>query len=195
MNKVKLYILDTSLFTLDELSSFSFDVDIKDDLLNTQKKKEKVISKYLKDKYIKNYYISKTNKPLSDDICFNISHSGNLIILGMSDIPLGVDIELIRPIKEQLKKYISTSIEYEYIKDEETFFEIWTNKESLLKCQGEGIVTKLDQVPALPINDVRTYLNECYISKTFKFKNYIISITLKGNTPFEVELEEINNIS
>ena len=52
-------------------------------------------------------------------------------------------------LKEDLKRYISTDEEYEYIKDDKSFFEIWTNKEALSKCIGIGLTKKVKEIPVV----------------------------------------------
>ena len=88
------------------------------------------------------------------DVEFNISHSGNLVVCAVSDQPVGIDIELIRPVDLRTAKHFCTSedLEYlfghtpsekEFIKTEEEailhrFFQIWTAKEAYIKCVGSG---------------------------------------------------------
>lgn len=89
------------------------------------------------------------------DVEFNISHSGNLVVCAVSDQPVGIDIELIRPVDLRTAKHFCTpeDLEYlfghipsedEFIKTEEEailhhFFQIWTTKEACSKYTGIGI--------------------------------------------------------
>lgn len=89
------------------------------------------------------------------DMEFNISHSGNLVACAVSDQPVGVDIELIRPVDLRTAKHFCTPEELEYLfghtpsedeftKSEEVmvlhrFFQIWTTKEAVGKCRGIGL--------------------------------------------------------
>lgn len=84
------------------------------------------------------------------DVEFNISHSGDMVVCAVDDYPVGIDIELIRPIdlsvakrvctKEELLYifgYEPTAFDFIYTEDEEIltrFFEVWTKKEACYKC-------------------------------------------------------------
>lgn len=190
MRKVKLYIINSTLFSIDDLSSVPLSVEEKERVekaFTPEKQKERILSKYLKNRFVGSYYLDEHKKPLSDDIFFNVSHSEEMIILGVCDIEIGVDIERIKDISPQMKRFIASDEEYEYMSDEERFFEIWTNKESLMKCKGIGIVSKVSRIPGLPINGIRTLENELYMSKTIKLNDYLISVCVKGDELFDIE--------
>lgn len=199
MRKVTLYIINSSLFSIDELSSIPLTVEKKqyiEKAFTLEKQKERYLSTYLKDKYVGSYHLNEHKKPLSKNKFFNISHSDEMVILGMCDIDIGVDIEHIKKdISSQMKRFIASDDEFEYISDEEKFYEIWTNKESLMKCKGIGIVDKVSNIPGLPINGIRTLDNERYMSKTIKLDDYLISICIKSVEPFEVEQINITTLT
>lgn len=79
-------------------------------------------------------------------VYFNLSHSGDYVVLAVSDGPIGIDIE------HKSKNYLSLTKrcfcleEYEDILSFETeeerqrrFLEYWTMKEAYIKCVGEGM--------------------------------------------------------
>ena len=76
----------------------------------------------------------------TDDAHFNLSHSGGVILVGISHAPIGVDIEKIRPI--DFKKFDFIDAE-----DEQDFFEKWTERESYLKFTGEGMSKLRTPIP------------------------------------------------
>ena len=99
--------------------------------------------------------------------------------------------ELIKPVNESLKNHVVSKDEETYAKKAYTsFVELWTNKESLLKCVGTGINKRMKDVPGLPINGIREYEGNTYISKTFRHGNYVFSITLQSDQEFDVEIIE-----
>lgn len=190
MISVKLYIIDSSIFSLDDLSTVPLTAEEKqkaEKAFSLEKQKERILSKYLKDKYIGSYYLNEYKKPLSEDKCFNISHSEQMIILGISDVDIGVDIEHIKDISPQMKRFIASDDELEYMSNEEKFFEIWTNKEALMKCKGIGIVNKVSEIPGLPINGIKILDNEAYMSKTIKLNDFLITVCIKSKELFEIE--------
>ena len=82
-----------------------------------------------------------------DDIFFNISHSGDVVILGISDREIGVDIEKIKLFKDSLVNYVfgegDKSLAKELMDGEndadKVYTRLWTVKESIMKHSGKGI--------------------------------------------------------
>ncbi len=196
MSNVKLYFFDTNKYTFDDIknSLYITEADINNSLRYKMdiNRKEALISSYFKNKYIDSeIYINKYDKPLSKNVLFNISHSNGLVVLGISEkYDIGIDIEKLREVKDNLIKYISNEEEYEYIKDEKSFYEIWTSKESIVKCLGKGLYKRVNEIPALPINGIKSFDGELYNSKIISSSEYVISITLKTNEDFNIEFIE-----
>ncbi len=72
---------------------------------------------------------------------FNLSHSGDYLILAVGEAPIGADIEKIDKIRPKtVEKYFSDA-EKQLVKEQglSSFFELWTKKESYVKYTGEGI--------------------------------------------------------
>ena len=191
MIDISLYIIDTRNKKIDEDELHRFlsneDISLLSKYKNEQIRLEKIVSLYLKRKYIGEYYLSKDDKPLSSDKYFNISHSGGVIALAISkDYPLGIDIEVIRDYKDDLAKYISNEEEYKYITDNKSFFEIWTSKESLVKCLGSGLSTNIKEIPALPLNDIKQYKGKTYSNKSLIYNDVMINVTLQIDKVFKI---------
>jgi phosphopantetheinyl transferase len=74
------------------------------------------------------------------NICFNISHSANYVVCAIADSPVGIDIEGGRKVNNAVAKRYFTEEEIESIHSDEDFFKIWTFKEALGKCTGEGLL-------------------------------------------------------
>lgn len=93
--------------------------------------------------------------PGRGDVFFNISHSGRMVIVGVSDREIGVDIEKVRHFNDSLKNYVfsegdlrlSELIEEKYSFEAEgevsssdiALTRLWTVKESIMKHSGLGI--------------------------------------------------------
>ena len=193
MVNVKLYFFDTTKYTFDNLknSEYITDKDIEKSLRYKMdiNRKESIISCYFKNKYIKgDIYLNEYNKPLNDNILFNISHSNGIVICAISDrYDIGCDIEKLRDVKDNLIRYISNDEEYNYINDNKTFYEIWTSKESIVKCLGKGLFKKVNEIPGLPVSGIKEFDNNIYSSKLIEGDEWIISITLNTNEDFNIE--------
>ena len=183
-NKIDLNHLLGSTFlsdaNLEELSRFKMD----------ETKKEKACSFILKNKYVRDYHVNEFDKPVSDFCYFNVSHSKGLVVFIKDEVPVGIDIEKVRPVSNDLIDYISSIEENKYIKSESNFYEVWTNKESLSKCIGTGIKDKIKEIPALPINGKKEYKNKVFYCLTINYSDAIISITRESDEPFVVKIVE-----
>ena len=186
---------------IDEIKTKSlFDSDYfsskEKELLNKYKsessKNEAIASLFLKKKYVGEYYINEYGKPLSDHIFFNISHSHSFIAIAISDSNIGIDIEKIRPFSNYLKEYISSNMEKEYITDEISFFEIWTNKEAIVKAYGVGVKENVKNIPSLPLNAIKQYKEKTFFNKTFILDGYVITVSKEENRDFDIEIIKLD---
>lgn len=96
----------------------------------------------------------KYNRPtLPLDKDFNISHSGEYVVCAISNHRIGIDIELIRPVKLKNFHSVLTQKEIGILSElenpENLFFEIWSKKEAAIKADGKGFSNDLKQCEAL----------------------------------------------
>ncbi len=194
MNEIiKLYIFD--------LKELKDDIEIpyltNEDIENANKyktiisRKQHLISSYLKRRFVGDYLVNGDGKPYSATSFFNISHSNEYVVLAISDKhPIGVDIEEIKEVKDDMRKYISSKEEYLYIKNDKNFFEVWTSKESLSKAYGTGLYD-IKNIPALPLDGVKIYQNKKYRSNIIYLDNYVLSITIESENNISIQKEEV----
>ena len=97
------------------------------------------------------------------EIFFNMSHCREAAICVLSNKPVGVDIESIRPYNESLARYTMSDEEMALIDSAERrdveFIRLWTLKEAVLKCSGEGIRNDMKHVLD-GLKDAKTVINE-----------------------------------
>lgn len=88
----------------------------------------------LRDAYGKPYFAE--NK-----LHFNVSHSGDYLVIVVAKSPVGVDIQKLRPIKEGMYRKVVQPQEQELIGEnrEWDFIRLWTLKESFVKAEGRGL--------------------------------------------------------
>lgn len=122
--------------------------------------------------------------PANADAHINISHSGDWVVCAISQKPVGIDIEEIRPINLKIAKRFYTEEEIFYLfghtpqeseftetKDyvvHKRFFEIWTAKEAYLKYTGEGITVCLNKLKFNQENIHREYFDSYVVSVYFE---------------------------
>ena len=81
---------------------------------------------------------------------FSISHCKSGIAVAVSNQPIGIDIEVVRPLKVDLVKKTMNPLEQEIIfsdtQPDWAFTRQWTRKEAFLKMKGTGIISDLHEV-------------------------------------------------
>jgi 4'-phosphopantetheinyl transferase len=95
---------------------------------------------------------SENGKPYLDNrkVHFNLTHSGNWVVMAMAEAEVGIDIELIRPINYRIAERFFSPAEVRTLNSKmnndklEYFFELWTLKESYLKLIGTGLTRSLN---------------------------------------------------
>lgn len=192
MKRLTVLYFDTSNVTIDDLLKSPY-LSIEDKLSFEkykidETKKEKIVSTIFKNKYVGEYEINEHGKPISENKFFNVSHSHGYVVFVLDNAPIGIDIEQIRNINQNLIDFVSNDEEKKYIHDDTSFFELWTNKEALVKALGTGIKIRPNQIPALPLNSQRLYEGKTYFNKTILFNRYVISVSSNSDEPFEVEM-------
>lgn len=89
--------------------------------------------------------------PALPQIQFSISHSKTLILCALSNRPVGVDIEDIRPRRDSLPAYALTEPEFARYQslggDWSAFYTLWTRKEAWCKYTGQGLRPLWGQTP------------------------------------------------
>ena len=124
---------------------------------------------------------------------FNVSHSGQYIVMAVSNKDIGVDIEENKEIDVSPLIRIFNEAEAKMIKEHADFYYLWCAKESLIKCIGSSI-SRIKEIPALPFNGVKSFNGKQYYIKTFIEDKHIISITRLSDEPFDIKIEKINQL-
>lgn len=110
-------------------------------------------------KYGKPYLDKKINP---NNLFFNISHSKNYLLIGLSrENEIGVDVELIRadiPFSKLISRFFSLNEQQHFdqldeSKQQETFFQVWTYKEAIIKALGYGIHMPMNSFTAIGNGD------------------------------------------
>ena len=88
--------------------------------------------------------------------CFNLSHSGAYVILGVSAHETGVDIERIGPFEDKVARRCYTEAELAWLyaqRDASAFYRLWTAKESIMKASGLGFAMPPESFSVLPVEE------------------------------------------
>ena len=129
---------------------------------------EDLLKKILKKYHIEyDIFYNENRKPYikNNPIYFNISHSGEYIVLVVSDKEIGVDIQEVT-IKDKVVDRICTENEKKYPITPEYFTKLWVKKESYVKKLGIGLSYGLQNVDTTLVDTFDIY----------KIDNYYISV-------------------
>lgn len=126
------------------------------------------------------YHTMANKKPGISGLSFNVTHSGNYLLIAIGPSAVGIDVERLNR-DFDFESVLSPSFsadEIAYIRNDDQvlkFFLLWTRKESLLKASGEGLTDQLDQVSSLYPKARRGQLS--YQLKSFKVaEDYVASL-------------------
>jgi len=105
-------------------------------------------------------------------IDFNIAHSGNWVVCAVDDNPVGIDVEVVKPVDFQIAKNYFSKEEYNNLMDQppemrlKYFYSLWTLKESYIKAEGKGFNIPLDSFT------IKTDMNAVSLSSSYRLKDY-----------------------
>lgn len=126
-------------------------------------------------------------------VCFNLSHSGDWVLLAVGDTEIGCDIEQHRQADVlRLGKVVYTDAEMALLRassdPQALFYALWTKKEALLKCMGKGFhraAKSVDVCGSTFCEDGNTYY-----MKTKSFDGYTLSVCVMDGEA-QVETEQV----
>lgn len=129
--------------------------------------------------------------PEKGNFDFNISHSGDFVVLAISDSRVGIDVERIKPIDLNIAEDCFHEKERVYLQSDqgrlfENFYKIWTLKESFIKAIGEGLSCPLKNFYfEFKGNEIKHRIMEHESIWQFRLydfdRNYKLSLCLDGN--------------
>ena len=158
----------------------------------TDDKKRSLAGEFLKRVLISNslktrasdlhFITNEFNKPSVanlESIHFNLTHSGDWVVIAIDDQPVGIDIEKIQPKIPDVEKIAFTQEEIQQIYQIESqqlttrFFKQWTRKESYIKALGIGFSASLDKISILELSNGEIQIFTDHYDKTWIIRDLI----------------------
>lgn len=139
------------------------------------------------------------------DVQFNVSHSGDWIALisGGTD-ELGVDVEKIAPIDMQIAERFFSPTESQFLSatpDDRrlnTFYRLWTLKESYIKAVGMGLSIPLDSFAILPDEGGVWYCEQAgayrFLSQRLDEGHMLAACSARGELPSKTEIVTLQDL-
>lgn len=150
-----------SFISIEDISKYRYFDDVKRHILSE-------ILKYIGYKMftgIDEYLVvkrGKYGKPYYEtcEICFNISHAGNYVVMAIGTSEVGIDIEPNTYIDfDKLLELFHPEEQKQVILGNLSFHELWCAKEAYLKYIGQGFSNGLDS--CFILNNDRMTVNDC----------------------------------
>lgn len=127
-------------------------------------------------------------KPEIAGLCFNLSHSGEMVVCAVGSAPVGCDIEKIHKSSSRIARRYFCESEREYLdslggeEKTEEFIRLWTIKESYLKMTGEGMKIPLNQFEVVLGTPIQIYrdgvLVDCVVME-YELEGYKLTVCSK----------------
>lgn len=102
-------------------------------------------------------FIKEHGKPMLPKelgLYFNLSHSGDYVLCAVSDQEIGADIQRHGKYEDRLAERFFHPEELAYLKEaqdrKQCFYDLWSLKESCIKCTGRGLSTGLERFSVVP---------------------------------------------
>lgn len=134
--------------------------------------------------------IADTGKPYlasHPHIYFNLSHCASGVACGISDAPMGIDVEVTSSVDHGVMKHVFTRAEQEIIVQSDnpslTFTALWTLKESWVKAIGCGLSHSLCKVAVNLSPDKGLYINQDGYEATFLDQRNLCCISASWKIP------------
>ena len=140
-------------------------------------------------------YVDEYGKPQVKGLCFNLSHSHNIVVCAVSEEIVGCDVEQeCSSGKEKIGERFFSKGEVSYLERKpEDFVRVWTLKESYVKMTGEGLRLPLDCFEIRLEGHPEVYkdgmLCDCFV-KEYEILGYRMAVCAK-ESDFAAKIENV----
>ena len=135
----------------------------------------------------------------NSDTHFNISHSGDYVVIATANSEVGVDIEKVIPYYDDVAARCFTPQEIKWMRQEgndEAFYRLWTAKESVMKASGMGFSLSPETFSVFPLDSSTYYIaDKWWFLNWMSYNGHIICCAIEDkieNKPEETKLIIMN---
>lgn len=135
-------------------------------------------------------HVLEQHRVQGENVSYNISHSGSLVICALSDKAVGCDTEYLKKAPNGVAKHFFCESEKAYLNQyqgeayDREFFRLWTMKESYMKMTREGMKLPLHKFElnlGEPITIIRdSKVQPCFI-KEYGVTDYLVTVCAESD--------------
>lgn len=125
---------------------------------------------------------------------FNLSHSGEYVVMAVGDRPVGIDVEKKKDLSPAVAKAFLNPEELDYVTtgSELSVLNLWCRKEAFLKCLGYGW-DKANANRTSVLEQRILFEQEAYSFGEYEIdENYFLTVCEKTDTLREFSIEEVS---
>lgn len=116
-----------------------------------------------------------------EEFNYNLSHSGDMVVIAYGNAPVGIDIEYLERrnrYNEAVIKRCFTESEQKYAisNGDKGFFDIWTMKEAYLKLSGKGVSVPLNSFSVDPVGEMCS--DKEVAMRLFHCEDYVVAVSI-----------------
>ncbi len=130
----------------------------------------------------------------SDDVHFNLTHSGTTVVVALADVPVGVDVELVRTGAWDLDMAarVLSPAERDAVRassdPDREFFRAWTRKEAFAKVDGGGLVDQLATLTLLDSGPVSA--DGIWVTDDSMDRDLVLAVAVRAAHPPRLGMHE-----
>jgi len=144
---------------------------------------------------------------IPEPVCFNVSHSGDWVVLAVSLQPVGIDVEYVKRDNDVLAiadryffgREYAELMSYPREEQQQRFFDYWTLKEAYMKARGEGLALGLSNFGFQVSDEIRLHLNEAIEDNPLDWRffcltpeiDYRLSLAIKTSRQPRILAQEV----
>lgn len=128
------------------------------------------------------------------ELYFNLSHSGEYVVMAVGDRPVGIDVEKKKDLSPAVAKSFLNPEELDYVsaRPELPLTSLWCRKEAFLKCLGYGW-DKANANRTSVLEERILFEQECYSFGEYEIdENYFLTVCEKREAHSEFSIEEVS---
>lgn len=132
--------------------------------------------------------------PADSGLHYNVSHSGDWILIAVAGSEIGIDIEFVNPVFDfdEVMPDIFMPDEVQFVKQADVaarFFKLWTRKEALAKATGKGLDENFSSIPGL--DGEHEINNDAVTEADWQVTSFVLDAHHVGSLAYETGIGEV----